>query len=412
MIDSLSCLDRDLKKINEGHSLHVICEENHNRAFASLIESFTSDNNEVEVFYDQAVSQIDAAMDKEWIDLLLNVDDVDSEGYVKLNSLVTTALNDNFDRYLINGAPPKSYGKFTSIFDSLRDPPAPLAALATLPPPLPTIPEVLRKVSSLSLASLKLPDLTPPQSKALACHLGGESTALARMDKVLADKRYVTTFEKPKTSPNSLEASTTQLSFYFSNGILSCRSFYEGLAKIERESKGACSKPPVSLRGQMLWREYNYLHGYAVDNFTKQEGNSIARQIDWDEDEEKLRRWREGRTGFPFVDALIRQLIVTGWIHHLGRHMVACFLTRGDLYQSWEMGAKVFEGELLDADTSVNAFNWQWLSCTAHFYQYFRCYSPIAFGKKTDKSGAFIRKWCPELKRLPDKFIYEPFSGK
>jgi len=93
------------------------------------------------------------------------------------------------------------------------------------------------------------------------------------------------------------------------------------------------------------------------------------------------------------------------------QHMVACFLTRGDLWQSWEKGAEVFEHYLIDADWSINNFNWQWLSCTAHFYQYFRCYSPIAFGKKTDPNGTYIKKWLPQFKNMPAKWIYEPWEA-
>lgn len=72
---------------------------------------------------------------------------------------------------------------------------------------------------------------------------------------------------------------------------------------------------------------------------------------------------------FPFVDAIMTQLRQEGWIHHLARHMVACFLTRGDLFQSWTAGAKVFDRLLLDADWSINNFNWMWLSCSGFFYQ-------------------------------------------
>ena len=122
------------------------------------------------------------------------------------------------------------------------------------------------------------------------------------------------------------------------------------------------------------------------------------------------------------------QLRIDGWIHHLARHAVACFLTRGDLWQHWEEGAKVkfslvyekcinlnilhskvFDLYLLDADWALNNANWQWLSCSNFFYQYFRCYSPVAFGKKTDKDGNYIRKWIPALKKMPTKYIYEPW---
>jgi cryptochrome len=107
----------------------------------------------------------------------------------------------------------------------------------------------------------------------------------------------------------------------------------------------------------------------------------------------------------------MRQLRTEGWIHHLGRHAVACFLTRGGCYISWERGAEVFEEWLLDHETACNAGNWQWLSCTAFFSQFFRCYSPIAFPQKWDKQGKFVRKYVPELEKLGDKWIYEPWKA-
>ena len=93
------------------------------------------------------------------------------------------------------------------------------------------------------------------------------------------------------------------------------------------------------------------------------------------------------------------------------RHATACFLTRGDLWQSWEKGQAHFERHLVDADWSVNAFNWMWLSCSGFFYQYFRCYSPIAFQKKNDPSGKYIRHYVPALRNMPDKYIYEPWNA-
>lgn len=123
-----------------------------------------------------------------------------------------------------------------------------------------------------------------------------------------------------------------------------------------------------------------------------------------------LDAWTNGQTGYPFIDAIMRQLRQEGWIHHLARHAVACFLTRGDLWISWEEGQKVFEELLLDADWALNAGNWMWLSASAFFYQYFRVYSPVAFGKKTDKPGNYIRKYVPELKEYPAGAIYEPWT--
>lgn len=103
------------------------------------------------------------------------------------------------------------------------------------------------------------------------------------------------------------------------------------------------------------------------------------------------------------------QLREEGWIHHLARHAVACFLTRGDLWISWEEGMKVFEELMLDADWSVNAGMWMWLSCSSFFQQFFHCYCPVRFGRKADPNGDYIRKYLPVLKNYPIKYIHEPW---
>jgi cryptochrome len=141
------------------------------------------------------------------------------------------------------------------------------------------------------------------------------------------------------------------------------------------------------------------------------QGSGIAKQIGWDQDESMVQAWEHSRTGYPWIDAAMTQLREQGWLHHLARHAVACFLTRGDLYQNWEQGAKVFDKYLLDSDWAINNGNWLWLSASAYFHQFFRVYSPVAFPKKTDKKGAYIRKWLPQFKTFPDKYIYEPWKA-
>merc|ERR1712079_408607 len=214
----------------------------------------------------------------------------------------------------------------------------------------------------------------------------------------------------PQTSPNSLQPSTTVLSPYLKFGCVSCREMYYKL--LEVNSKGKHSQPPVSLVGQLYWREFFYTCGATIDNFDKMVGNKICRQIPWRTDkEEHLKAWKEARTVYPWIDAIMTQLRKEGWIHHLARHSVACFLTRGDLWISWEEGQAVFEELLLDADWSLNAGNWMWLSASAFFHQYYRVYSPVAFGKKTDPLGNYIRKYVPILKKFPKEYIYEPWKA-
>uniref|UniRef100_A0A3B5A2J3 Cryptochrome-2-like n=1 Tax=Stegastes partitus TaxID=144197 RepID=A0A3B5A2J3_9TELE len=179
---------------------------------------------------------------------------------------------------------------------------------------------------------------------------------------------------------------------------------------LDKKLRKRCS-PPLSLFGQLLWREFFYTAATNNPNFDRMDGNPICVQIPWDQNPEALAKWAEGRTGFPWIDAIMTQLRQEGWIHHLARHAVACFLTRGDLWISWESGMKVFEELLLDADWSVNAGSWMWLSCSAFFQQFFHCYCPVGFGRRTDPSGDYIRRYIPILKDYPNRYIYEPWNA-
>eukprot|EP00948_MAST-09A_sp_MAST-9A-sp1_P004178 g4178.t1 len=241
--------------------------------------------------------------------------------------------------------------------------------------------------------------------------IGGETVGLKRLRKYMGKTTYICNFQKPQTKPNSLEPSTTVLSPYLKFGCVSVRKFYHDLHKVYKGN--AHTSPPTSLLGQLYWREFAYLNAYATgEKFGKMVGNPLCTQIAWRNDYQSfLKAWEYGKTGYPFVDAIMNQLRSEGWIHHLARHMVACFLTRGDLFVSWEHGARIFSKYLLDADWSINNFNWLWLSASGFFYQYFRVYSPISFGKKTDKNGDYIRKYVPQLKKYPSKYIYEPWTA-
>ncbi|XP_061647129.1 cryptochrome-1-like isoform X2 [Phyllopteryx taeniolatus] len=186
------------------------------------------------------------------------------------------------------------------------------------------------------------------------------------------------------------------------------------LTRIERHLERKVKKnssPPLSLYGQLLWREFFYTAATNNPRFDKMEGNPICVRIPWDKNPEALAKWAEAKTGFPWIDAIMTQLRQEGWIHHLARHAVACFLTRGDLWISWEEGMKVFEELLLDADWSVNAGSWMWLSCSSFFQQFFHCYCPVGFGRRTDPNGDFIRRYLPVLRAFPAKFIYDPWNA-
>ncbi|XP_073292053.1 (6-4)DNA photolyase [Primulina huaijiensis] len=240
---------------------------------------------------------------------------------------------------------------------------------------------------------------------------GGESEALKRLRESISNKEWVANFEKPKGDPSSfLKPATTVLSPYLKFGCLSSRYFYQCIQDVQRDVKKHTS-PPVSLLGQLLWREFFYTVAFGTPNFDQMKDNKICKQIPWKYDDELLVAWRDAKTGFPWIDAIMVQLQKWGWMHHLARHCVACFLTRGDLLVHWEMGRDVFERLLIDSDWSINNANWMWLSCSSFFYQYNRIYSPISFGKKYDPKGNYIRHFLPMLKDMPDEYIYEPWTA-
>lgn len=277
-----------------------------------------------------------------------------------------------------------------------------------------------------TMEELGFPSATTP-------HRGGETLALKMLDDIIDNEEYTATFEKPKTSPAQFEPqSTTLLSPFFHFGALSPRLCYWRAQDVVDSYGSGASKPPTSLTGQLLFRDMYFAAQAAIGpTFTQMVGNGHCRFIPWhlrskvdpktgivtaeheidsEEAEQWFQRWKHGVTGFPWIDALMRQLKYDGWMHHLGRHSVACFLTRGGCWIDWERGAEVFEEWLLDHEPACNAGNWQWLSCTAFFSQYFRVYSPVSFGQKWDRNGDFIRKWVPELSKVEAKYIYEPWK--
>ncbi|XP_044048298.1 cryptochrome-2 isoform X2 [Siniperca chuatsi] len=317
----------------------------------------------------------------------------------------------NLDRIIEmnNNSPPLTFKRFQTIVSRLELPRRPLPPITqqqmdNCHTKIADNHDQLYSIPSLEELGFRTEGLPP------AVWRGGESEASDRLNKHLDKKVWVANFEHPRVNTCSLYASPTGLSPYLRFGCLSCRVLYYNLRELYMKLRKRCS-PPLSLFGQLLWREFFYTAATNNPNFDRMEGNPICVQIPWDQNPEALAKWAEGRTGFPWIDAIMTQLRQEGWIHHLARHAVACFLTRGDLWISWESGMKVFEELLLDADWSVNAGSWMWLSCSAFFQQFFHCYCPVGFGRRTDPSGDYIRRYIPILKDYPNRYIYEPWNA-
>ncbi|CAH0405959.1 unnamed protein product [Chilo suppressalis] len=304
------------------------------------------------------------------------------------------------------GKAPLTYHQFQALIASMPPPPPAEAAISAqgfngATTPIADDHDDRFGVPTLEELGFDTEGLKPP------VWIGGESEALTRLERHLERKAWVASFGRPKMTPQSLFASQTGLSPYLRFGCLSTRLFYYQLTELYKRIKRV--QPPLSLHGQILWREFFYCAATRNPNFDRMEGNPICVQIPWQKNQEALAKWANGQTGYPWIDAIMIQLREEGWIHHLARHAVACFLTRGDLWISWEEGMKVFDELLLDADWSVNAGMWMWLSCSSFFQQFFHCYCPVRFGRKTDPNGDFIRRYIPALKNMPTRYIHEPW---
>ncbi|XP_032894640.1 cryptochrome-2-like [Amblyraja radiata] len=237
---------------------------------------------------------------------------------------------------------------------------------------------------------------------------GGETKALAWLHKHFEGKACTASYESSNLNPDSLMSSSTGLCPYLCLGCLSCRKFYYTLLEFYRMDH---NKSPLPLYGELLRREFFYTAATNNPRFDRMEGNPVCVQIPWDKNQQALAKWADGQTGFPWIDAIMKQLRQEGWIHHLARRAVGCFLTRSDLWISWEEGMKVFNELLLDADFSVSAGWWMWLSCSAFFQRFLPCYCPVAFGRRTDPNGDYVRQYLPILRGYPTKYIHDPWNA-
>lgn len=199
---------------------------------------------------------------------------------------------------------------------------------------------------------------------------------------------------------------TSQFSIYFKNGSLTVAQVIAGLG-LKAYAKGAAGGPAKFL-SELIWREFYY---YILFHFPQVEHTAFLEKyadLNWENREDHFRAWCEGRTGYPLVDAGMRQLNTTGWMHNRVRMVVASFLTK-DLLIDWKWGEKYFMERLLDGDLAPNNGGWQWAASTGCDPQpYFRIFNPYLQSKKFDPEGTYIRKYVPELAHLNGKQIHEP----
>jgi deoxyribodipyrimidine photo-lyase len=169
------------------------------------------------------------------------------------------------------------------------------------------------------------------------------------------------------------------------------------------------SKDHDVFRKEIAWREFYADVMFNNPHTDKDYYAPRFKEMRYNKPDKAFAAWCEGKTGFPFVDAAMRQLVQDGWMHNRTRMVVASFLVK-DLHLEWQHGAKFFEEHLVDFDVASNAHGWQWTAGTGtDASPYYRVFNPIEQGKKFDGEGAYIRKYVPEIAHLSDKEIHEPW---
>ena len=259
----------------------------------------------------------------------------------------------------------------------------------------------------------KLTTLPIPTEPALAEAVpfpAGEHEARRRLEKFTSgDDAPVYHYGDQRDLP--AVAGTSLLSPYLRFGMLSLRQAVVAAHNaITRAPNVAARQSAGTWLNELIWREFYLGILYHFPPVRRRSFRPKYDAIAWDNDQEAFAAWCAGRTGYPIVDAAMRQLAESGWMHNRARMITASFLVK-DLLIDWRWGERWFMQQLVDVDPATNNGGWQWTAGTGtDAAPYFRIFNPISQSKKFDADGRYIRRWLPELADVPKKYIHEPWQ--
>lgn len=234
---------------------------------------------------------------------------------------------------------------------------------------------------------------------------GGEDEALHRLKEYFWDGDHLKDY---KFTRNGLLGSnySSKFSPWLANGSLSPRRIYWEVRKYEENRKKNVSTYWMIF--ELLWRDYFRFSAWKHGDKIFWPSGIQGKKRNWSHNKEDFKKWAEGNTGIPFIDANMRELNATGYMSNRGRQNVASFLAQ-NLNIDWRMGAEYFESMLIDYDPCSNYGNWAYNTTVGHDPRN-RYFNIINQAKKYDKNGNFVRRWIPELSKVPDEFIQEPYK--
>lgn len=233
----------------------------------------------------------------------------------------------------------------------------------------------------------------------------GEAGATSRLNRFL--DKALTGYASNRDCP-AIDG-TSSLSPHLHFGEISPRQIWQAVE--DRVSNGPTREGADSFLSEIGWREFSHNLLYHFPNFPDENFQNKFDGFPWAENEEAFGAWKAGCTGYPIVDAGMRQLWETGWMHNRVRMITASFLIK-DLMVHWKRGEAWFWHTLVDADLANNSAGWQWVAgCGADAAPYFRIFNPVSQGEKFDPKGEYVRRWVPELRDLPNSVIHAPWTA-
>jgi deoxyribodipyrimidine photo-lyase len=233
----------------------------------------------------------------------------------------------------------------------------------------------------------------------------GESGAIKALERFR--KSAVADYPDGRDRPD--KPGTSRLSPHLHFGEISPRQVWHKLAPGSQSGMSESDRKSAwAYLREVGWREFAYHLLYHFPHTPCEPLRPEFKKFPWRKDAKALKAWQKGNTGYPIVDAGMRELWHTGWMHNRVRMIVASFLVK-DLLLPWQEGAAWFWDTLVDADLANNTLGWQWTAgCGADAAPYFRVFNPTLQGKKFDPDGAYVRRWIPELAKLDARYIHEP----
>ncbi len=229
----------------------------------------------------------------------------------------------------------------------------------------------------------------------------GEAGAMERLEDFLDGP--VGSYKSDRDIPG--KDGTSRLSPYLHFGEISPRQVWNRTVAVEQ------SAGTETFLKEIIWREFGYVLLYDNPQMPEEPLQEKFKSFPWKDNVDHLKAWQKGRTGYPIVDAGMRELWHTGTMHNRVRMIVASFLVK-HLLIHWRDGEAWFWDTLVDADLASNTANWQWVAgCGADAAPYFRIFNPMTQGEKFDPDGTYVRQWVPELRDLPDEVLHEPWTA-